>query len=194
MPRFFVQPEGPRPDFRLVITFLGGDSHNVDTDGNSHNPASRDWTCLDGAWARRPYPGDDFVIPFGTARTLRAGTALTVVSWGAMVERCEQAVAAAAVDAELIDLRTLSPWDREAVLASVRKTRRCLIVHEDNMTAGFGAEIAAVLAKDAFFDLDAPIERIAMPDVPSPHSPVLLDAVVPSAARLAEAMRALVAI
>ena len=149
---------------------------------------------LDGAWARRPYPGDDFVIPFGTARTLRAGTALTVVSWGAMVERCEQAVAAAAVDAELIDLRTLSPWDREAVLASVRKTRRCLIVHEDNMTAGFGAEIAAVLAKDAFFDLDAPIERIAMPDVPSPHSPVLLDAVVPSAARLAEAMRALVAI
>lgn len=149
---------------------------------------------LDGAWARRPYPGDDFMIPFGKARLLRAGDRLSVVSWGAMVERCEQAVAAAGVDAELIDLRTLSPWDREAVLASVRKTRRCLIVHEDNATAGFGAEIAAVLAKDAFFDLDAPIERIAMPDVPSPHSPVLLDAVVPSVATLAEAMRALVAV
>ena len=100
----------------------------------------------------------------------------------------------AAADAELIDLRTLSPWDREAVLASVRKTRRCLIVHEDNGTAGFGAEIAAVLAKEAFFDLDAPIERMAMPDVPSPHSPALLDAVVPSVARLAEAMRTLVAV
>ncbi len=149
---------------------------------------------LDGAWARRPYPGDEFVMPFGKARVLRDGEALTVVSWGAMVERCEQAVTAAGVDAELIDLRTLSPWDREAVLASVRKTRRCLIVHEDNGTAGFGAEIAAVLAKEAFFDLDAPIERMTMPDVPSPHSPLLLDAVVPSVARLAEAMRTLVAV
>jgi 2-oxoisovalerate dehydrogenase E1 component len=149
---------------------------------------------LDGAWARRPYPGDDYVLAFGKARILRAGEALTIVSWGAMVERCEQALAAAAVDAELIDLRTLSPWDREAVLASVRKTRRCLIVHEDNGTAGFGAEIAAVLAKDAFFDLDAPIERMAMPDVPSPHSPLLLDAVLPSVARLAAAMRTLVAV
>jgi 2-oxoisovalerate dehydrogenase E1 component len=149
---------------------------------------------LDGAWARRPYPGDDFILPFGKARTLRSGQALTVVSWGAMVERCEQAVAAAGVDAELIDLRTLMPWDRDAVVASVRKTRRCLIVHEDNGTAGFGAEIVAVLAKDAFFDLDAPLERLAMPDVPSPHSPVLLDAVVPSVAKLAAAMRTLVAI
>jgi 2-oxoisovalerate dehydrogenase E1 component len=84
------------------------------------------------------------------------------------------------VSADLIDLRTLSPWDREATLASVRKTRRCLIVHEDTITAGFGAEIAAVIAKEAFFDLDAPIERLAMPDVPSPHSPLLLDAVLPS--------------
>ncbi len=149
---------------------------------------------LDGAWARRPYPGDDYVIPFGQARLLRAGTALTVVSWGAMVERCEQAIDAAGVDAELLDLRTLSPWDRDAVLASVRKTRRCLIVHEDTATAGFGAEIAAVLAKEAFFDLDAPIERVTMPDVPSPHSPRLLDAVLPSVTRIAAALRALAAI
>ncbi|MBS0393854.1 MAG: pyruvate dehydrogenase [Proteobacteria bacterium] len=148
---------------------------------------------LDGAWARRPYPGDDYVLPFGQARVLRTGSALTVVTWGAMVERCEQAAAAAGVDAELIDLRTLVPWDREAVLASVRKTRRCLIAHEDNGTAGFGAEIAAVLAKDAFLDLDAPVERITMPDVPSPHSPLLLDAVVPNSAHLGRAMRALVA-
>jgi 2-oxoisovalerate dehydrogenase E1 component len=111
---------------------------------------------------------------------LHEGTALTVVTWGAMVERCERAIDLSGVSSDLLDLRTLSPWDRDATLASVRKTRRCLIVHEDTLTAGFGAEIAAVIAKEAFFDLDAPIERLAMPDVPSPHSPTLLDAVLPS--------------
>ena len=75
---------------------------------------------------------------------------LTVVSWGAMVERCEQAADESSVDVELLDLRTLMPWDREAVLASVRKTRRCLIVHEDKLTAGFGAEIAAVAGERGF--------------------------------------------
>jgi 2-oxoisovalerate dehydrogenase E1 component len=139
---------------------------------------------LDSAGARRPYPGDDFVIPFGKARIVRTGSELTIVTWGAMVERCEQAAAASGVDVEVLDLRTLSPWDKEAVLASVNKTRRCIIVHEDNATAGFGAEIAAVLAKEAFFNLDAPIERLTMPDIPSPHSPVLLDAVVPNVERI----------
>jgi len=139
---------------------------------------------LDSAGARRPYPGDDFVIPFGVARTVRSGSELTIVTWGAMVERCEQAAAASGVDVEVLDLRTLSPWDKAAVLASVNRTRRCIIVHEDNATAGFGAEIAAVLAKDAFFNLDAPIERLTMPDIPSPHSPVLLDAAVPTVERI----------
>jgi 2-oxoisovalerate dehydrogenase E1 component len=148
-------------------------------------------SLLDGAWARRAYPGDDFVLPFGKASLLREGTKVSVISWGAMVERCERAIAAAGVSADLLDLRTLSPWDREATLASVRKTRRCLIVHEDTLTAGFGAEIAAVLAKEAFFDLDAPIERIAMPDVPSPHSPVLLDEVLPSVERIAHTLKSL---
>jgi 2-oxoisovalerate dehydrogenase E1 component len=148
-------------------------------------------SLLDGSWARRAYPGDEFVVPFGKASILREGTSLTVVSWGAMVERCEQAIVGAAISADLLDLRTLSPWDREATLASVRKTRRCLIVHEDTITAGFGAEIAAVIAKEAFFDLDAPIERLAMPDVPSPHSPVLLDAVLPSVAAISRAITAL---
>ena len=134
---------------------------------------------LDGAWARRPYPGDQFVVPFGVARRIREGAELTVVTWGAMVERCERAASLSAVDVEVLDLRTLAPWDKEAVLASVRKTHRCLIVHEDNLTAGFGAEIAACIAKEAFFSLDAPIERLAMPDIPSPHSPVLLEAAVP---------------
>jgi 2-oxoisovalerate dehydrogenase E1 component len=143
---------------------------------------------LDGAWARRAYPGDEFVVPFGKARVLREGGAMTVVSWGAMVERCEQAIERAGVSGELIDLRTLSPWDREAVLSSVRKTRRCLIVHEDTITAGFGAEIAACIAKEAFFDLDAPLERLAMPDVPSPHHPALLEAVLPGIDSIAQAL------
>jgi len=144
---------------------------------------------LDGAAARRPWPGDDFMLPFGQAKRLRAGTELTVVSWGAMVERCEQAAAESAVDVELLDLRTLSPWDRDAVLGSVARTRRCLIVHEDTLTAGFGAEIAATLAERAFFDLDAPVERLAMPDIPSPHSPRLLEAVVPGVGDIVAAMR-----
>jgi 2-oxoisovalerate dehydrogenase E1 component len=144
---------------------------------------------LDGASARRPYPGDAYVVPFGLARRIREGAELTLVTWGAMLERCERAAAASGVDVEILDLRTLSPWDKEAVLASVRKTRRCLIVHEDNLTAGFGAEIAARLAKDAFFSLDAPIERLAMPDIPSPHSPVLLEAAVPNVASITHAIQ-----
>jgi len=149
---------------------------------------------LDGAAARRPWPGDDFMLPFGESHCLRAGSELTVVSWGAMVERCEKAAGESAIDVELLDLRTLSPWDRETVLASVSKTRRCLIVHEDNVTAGFGAEIAATLAERVFFSLDAPLERLAMPDVPSPHSPLLLDAVVPSVKSIVAAMRRIASI
>jgi 2-oxoisovalerate dehydrogenase E1 component len=144
---------------------------------------------LDGAAARRPWPGDDFTLPFGKASHLREGSELTLVSWGAMVERCVQAAAESAVQVDLLDLRTLCPWDREAVLASVARTGRCLIVHEDTMTAGFGAEVAAVVAERAFRALEAPVERLAMPDVPSPHSPVLLDAVVPSVGDIVSAIR-----
>jgi 2-oxoisovalerate dehydrogenase E1 component len=114
-----------------------------------------------------------------------------VVSWGAMVERCELACARSQVDAELLDLRTLSPWDKAAVRASVEKTHRCLIVHEDNLTAGFGAEIAATLAQESFFSLEAPIERLAMPDIPSPHSPALLDAAVPDVGRITQSIQRL---
>jgi len=149
---------------------------------------------LDGAWARRPYPGDEFVVPFGKARRVRTGSELTVVTWGAMVERCELAAAHSHVDAEVLDLRTLSPWDREAVLASVMKTHRCLIVHEDTLTAGFGAEVAATLASAAFHSLEAPVERLAMPDIPSPHSPVLLEAAVPDVARITRAIQNLASV
>ncbi|MBA1244356.1 alpha-ketoacid dehydrogenase subunit alpha/beta [Pseudomonas japonica] len=135
---------------------------------------------LDAASARRCYPGDNFTLPFGKARQVLSSDGITVVAWGAMVERCEAAAQGRPVD--LLDLRTLMPWDREAVLASVRKTHRCLIVHEDLGTAGFGAEVAAVVADEAFLDLDAPVSRLTMPDIPSPHHPTLLEAVLPSVA------------
>ena len=134
----------------------------------------------DDSWARRPWPGDSYVLPFGRAKTTREGDRITIVTWGAMVPRCE--AAAEGVSADVIDLRTLMPWDREAVLDSVRRTRRCLIVHEDLRTGGFGAEIAAVVADEAFLDLDAPVARVTMPDIPSPHHPKLLDWAVPSVA------------
>ena len=137
---------------------------------------------LDDSWARRPWPGDAFVVPFGKAKKTRSGDRITIVTWGAMVPRCE--AAAEGVAADVIDLRTLNPWDRDMVLDSVRRTRRCLIVHEDLRTGGFGAEIAAVVADEAFLDLDAPVARVTMPDIPSPHHPTLLEFAVPSVARI----------
>ncbi|MGH6871480.1 MAG: alpha-ketoacid dehydrogenase subunit alpha/beta [Rhizomicrobium sp.] len=144
---------------------------------------------LDATSARRPYPGDDYVLEFGRARTAREGGALTIVTWGAMVERAEQA--ADGRDVEILDLRTLMPWDRDAVLGSVRRTRRCLIVHEDLMSAGFGAEIAAVVAENCFYDLDAPVSRLAMPDIPSPHNPELMEWALPSVEGIAARIDAL---
>jgi len=146
---------------------------------------------LDGQEARGPYPGDQFVVPFGKARMLRSGDELTVITWGAMVARCTAAADRIDAGIEVLDLRTIMPWDKEAILASVEKTGRCLIVHEDNLTAGFGAEIAAWLVKHAFYSLDAPIERLTMPDIPSPHNVGLLNAVVPSIAKIEDTMVAI---
>ncbi|MDH3902844.1 MAG: thiamine pyrophosphate-dependent enzyme, partial [Xanthomonadales bacterium] len=148
-------------------------------------------SMLDGAWARRPWPGDDYVVPFGSATTVSEGDKLTVITWGAMVPRCEKAAIGLGGDIEVIDLRTLSPWDKDTVLKSVKRTHRCLIVHEDNITAGFGGEIAAYLTENIFFELDAPPSRLAMPDVPSPHNPILMDAVVPNVDRITAAMKKL---
>ena len=134
---------------------------------------------LDDPWARRPYPGDDYVLEFGRGKKTIEGDELTIVTWGAMVKRCEEAAKASGRSVDIIDLRTLMPWDKEMVLSSVKKTSRCLIVHEDLRSAGFGAEISAVVADEAFLDLDAPVARVTMPDIPSPHNPVLLNAAVP---------------
>ena len=126
------------------------------------------------------YPGDDYVLPMGRAAVLREGSDLTLVTWGALVYRALEAAGRFGDQVEVIDLRTIAPWDRAAVLASVQKTGRALVLHEDTLTAGFGAEIAAVLAKEAFWFLDAPVDRMAVEDVPMPYHPVLLDAVLPS--------------
>jgi 2-oxoisovalerate dehydrogenase E1 component len=140
------------------------------------------------------YPGDDYVLPFGKARTVCEGTDVTLVTWGAMTHRCAKAAAAFGDRVELLDLRTIAPWDREAVLASVKKTGRCLVVHEDNMTAGFGAEVASAVAQDAFWYLDAPVVRLAPNDIPMPYHEVLLAAVLPDVEQISERLEQLLAV
>jgi 2-oxoisovalerate dehydrogenase E1 component len=145
----------------------------------------------DTAPARRPYPGDEYILPFGRAAVVREGTAVTIVTWGAMLYRVLEAVQALAIEAEILDLRTLVPWDVERVLSSVRKTGRCLIVHEDTWTCGMGAEIAATVAAEAFQWLDAPVQRCAAPDCPVPYNRRLMDAVIPTVERIRQTLEAL---
>lgn len=139
---------------------------------------------LDAKYARKPYPGDDFVVPFGKAKELKEGEEISIITWGAMCERCEEAVENLGISADVIDLRTLMPWDKEAVLRSVRKTNRCLVVHEDNKTAGFGAEIVSVVMQEAFDYLDAPAERLTMPDIPVPYNVGLMESVLPNTEKI----------
>jgi len=148
---------------------------------------------LDNAWARRPYPGDNFVLPLGQANILQQGSDLTIVAWGAMVERALEAAALLGSQVEVIDLRTISPWDKKTVFESVKKTRRLLIVHEDGLTAGFGAEIAAQVSDELFMHLDAPIKRLAVADIPVPHNIKLMQVVVPSTELITETASKLLA-
>lgn len=129
--------------------------------------------------SRRPYPGDDYALPFGKAAVVQAGIELTIVSWGEMLHRCLEAAQPFGDRVEIMDLRTIIPWDKDTVLASVRKTGRCLIAHEDALTGGFGAEIAATLAQECFAFLDAPIQRVAVPDVPIPFNIPLMNQLIP---------------
>ncbi len=141
---------------------------------------------LDSPEARRPWPGNEYLLPFGQAACLQAGDALTVITWGAMVYRVLEAVEGLK-GIEILDLRTIIPWDRERVLESVRKTGKCLVVHEDTLTAGFGAEILAHLASEAFEFLDAPLRRLAVPDCPIPYSKTLREAVLPDVTEIRRA-------
>ena len=134
------------------------------------------------AAARTPTPPQDYTIPFGTARTVREGTDLTIVTYGKMVPMAEKAAKTLAtddIDAEIVDLRTIMPLDSEAVLASVQKTNRVLVAYEDHEFIGFGAEIAAQVASDAFESLDAPVRRYAGAFTPTPFAHNLERAVLP---------------
>jgi 2-oxoisovalerate dehydrogenase E1 component len=148
---------------------------------------------LDTVPGRRPYPGDDYLLPFGVAAVVQPGSALTVVTWGAMVYRCEEAARAWPGQIEILDLRTLVPWDRATVLNSVQKTGKMLVVHEDTHTAGFAGEIIATVAAEAFEHLDAPPGRLAAADCPVPYSPALMGAVVPNVPAIAAQFAALLA-
>jgi pyruvate/2-oxoglutarate/acetoin dehydrogenase E1 component len=126
-------------------------------------------------------PDERYTVPFGEARTHREGEDITLVTWGAMVYTAEEAAKQLEgdVSVEILDLRTLVPWDKKAVLQSVEKTSKALVLHEDTRTGGFGAEIVATIAEEAFENLDAPVVRLTAPDTPVPFSPPLEKAFIP---------------
>lgn len=139
---------------------------------------------LDTAPARRPYPGEKYCLPFGKANKLLSGDELTIISWGETVHRCLASSRDFPGRITLLDLRTISPWDKESVLESVRLTGKVLVVHEDTLTSGFGAEICAVIAEESFADLDAPIMRLAAPDVPIPYNLNMMEAILPGVEKI----------
>ena len=139
-------------------------------------------------------PDERYVTPIGKARTHLEGDDVSVITWGAMVYTAEEAakqLEADGVSVEIVDLRTVMPWDKEAVLESVRKTSKVIVLHEDNRTGGFGGEIAATIAEEAFEDLDAPVKRIAAPDSPVPFSPPLEKAFIPQVEDVTKGLREL---
>jgi 2-oxoisovalerate dehydrogenase E1 component beta subunit len=139
-------------------------------------------------------PDGRYTTPIGKARIHREGDDVTVVTWGAMVYTADEAakqLEADGVSVEIVDLRSILPWDKQAVLASAEKTSKVLVLHEDTRTGGFGAEIAATIAEDAFEQLDAPIKRIAAPDTPVPFSPPLEKAYIPQVEDVAAGLREL---
>jgi pyruvate/2-oxoglutarate/acetoin dehydrogenase E1 component len=138
-------------------------------------------------------PEGEHTVPIGEARIARAGEELTIVAYGSTVPLAEQAAAELEEDIEIVDLRTLNPLDRETLLASVRKTGKVLIAHEATRSCGVGAEVAALIAEQAFEHLDAPVVRLTAPDVPIPFSPPLEQEVLPQLDDLKEVCRELLA-
>ena len=147
------------------------------------------------AFAASAEPGGDFLLPFGCARLVKPGDDITIVTWGMLVQRSLDAVKKIeqrlGISVEIIDLRTLNPLDRESIVSSVRKTGKVLIAHEDTLTGGFGAEIAAILAAEVFERLDAPIMRVAAKDAPVPYGPGLENAMLPQESDIVVALEKL---
>jgi 2-oxoisovalerate dehydrogenase E1 component len=146
-------------------------------------------------FGRAQYPGPDYMIPFGKAKTVREGKHLTLVTYGALVPRALQAAQRASrelgIEAEVIDLRTLSPYDWEAIAESVRRTNRVIVAHEDVLSWGYGAEIAARIADELFDDLDAPVKRVAATDTFVGYQPLLENEILPQPEDLFRAMEGL---
>jgi 2-oxoisovalerate dehydrogenase E1 component len=145
---------------------------------------------------RSQYPGPDYTVPFGRARMVREGTDVSIITYGAVVHRAE--VAAAQLDregvsVEIIDLRSLSPFDWEAIAATVRKTNRVIVAHEDMLSWGYGAEIAARISEHLFDELDAPVKRVAAMDTFCAYQPKLEDEILPQTSHLIAAVRELIA-
>ncbi len=148
-------------------------------------------------FGRAVYPGTEYSIPFGKAKIVRPGKDLTVITYGAVVPRALQAAQRlhreTGVDAEILDLRSLAPYDWEAIAESVRKTSRVLVAHEDMLSWGYGAEIAARIGDELFHDLDAPVRRVAAMDTFVAYQPLLEDAILPQPEHLYRAMADLAA-
>jgi 2-oxoisovalerate dehydrogenase E1 component len=146
-------------------------------------------------YGRAPYPGPDYMVPFGKAKTVREGKHLTLVTYGALVPRALQAAQRASreigVETEVIDLRTLSPYDWEAIAESVRRTSRVIVAHEDVLSWGYGAEIAARIADELFDDLDAPVKRVAATDTFVAYQPQLENVILPQPEDVFRAIEAL---
>jgi len=143
---------------------------------------------------REDVPEEDYEVPIGVADVKREGRDLSIVTYGAMVHASLEAaerLSKEGAEVEIVDLRTLTPLDKECFLASVRKTGRALVVHEAHLTSGFGGEVASIIAEEAWESLDAPVRRIGALDVPIPFSPTLEDAVLPSAAKIEAGARRL---
>ena len=142
-------------------------------------------------------PKDDYIVPLGKAAVRREGTDLTIVTYGAMLYPCLEAAETLererGAKAEVIDLRSLLPLDRETIVASARKTGKVMVVHEDTRTGGIAGEIAATINEEAFDHLDGPVLRVTSPDTPVPYSAPLEDFFLPNAVKIAEAARKLVA-
>jgi pyruvate/2-oxoglutarate/acetoin dehydrogenase E1 component len=140
-----------------------------------------------------PVPEGEHTVPIGEARVAREGAEMTVIGYGSSVVLAERAADELEEDIEILDLRTLCPLDRDAILASARKTGKVLVAHEATQSCGVGAEVAAVITEEAFEDLDAPVRRLTAPDVPIPFSPPLEQRVLPQLDEMKEACRELLA-
>jgi 2-oxoisovalerate dehydrogenase E1 component beta subunit len=187
-----VIPSNPYDAKGLLLSSIADDDPVVFLEPKRlyHGPFDGDPDAERQTWASHPLgevPDGHYEVPLGVARVARPGTAVTVLTYGTMVHVAIAAADATGIDAEVIDLRTLLPYDLEAIVTSVEKTGRCVVVHEATRTSGYGAELVALVQEHAFFSLENPVERVTGYDTPYPHANEW--DYFPSAARVGAALR-----